>query len=577
MKQLIGSTAEWAANDIVLGYGEFGIERVSASEYKAKVGDGTAKWSMLPYLTGSGSSTTLQAAIDGKVSKSGDTMTGPLVLAAAPLVAMEAANKSYVDNANTVTNNWVNGKLDRSGGSMTGGLNLFRDPTWALEASTKQYTDAADALKVAKSGDTMTGPLVLPADPTSALQAATKQYVDGGAYQTIVGGSAIYAGKVVKLNAQGLLDTSIVPVAASYLGTVNLTVPYALSGTYIAGNYFSVLTTGTIDATWATKLNGAPTSASAGQFLIYNSNGRFDLVGETAAAAALSGKLDKTGGTMTGPLILAADPTVALGAATKQYADLMVPKSGAAMTGGLYLARDPDVPSMAANKNYVDNKISVLTGFVAKAGDTMTGALTLSGNATAALHAVTKQQMDAADTANRAAWAAADAAITTAYQTADGNRVNKAGDAMTGLLTLSGNPTAALHAATKQYVDAADATAAKLNSVNVFSQPQTFNGGVNVLNVLVPTGSPAIQGGRIKLGKPASSTLSGGVVIEITSDNMSIYEEGGAFRGAYFNLTNLIGAVGSRILTTSDIASKITVGTAPPAGPAVNDLWVDTN
>jgi hypothetical protein len=36
--------------------------------------------------------------------------------------------------------------------------------------------------------------------------------------------------------------------------------------------------------------------------------------------------------------------------------------------------------------------------------------------------------------------------------------VNKAGDTMTGLLTLSGAPTNSLHAATKAYVDAADAT-----------------------------------------------------------------------------------------------------------------------
>ena len=31
--------------------------------------------------------------------------------------------------------------------------------------------------------------------------------------------------------------------------------------------------------------------------------------------------------------------------------------------------------------------------------------------------------------------------------------VNKAGDTMTGVLTLSGDPTSALHATTKQYVD----------------------------------------------------------------------------------------------------------------------------
>lgn len=45
-----------------------------------------------------------------------------------------------------------------------------------------------------------------------------------------------------------------------------------------------------------------------------------------------------TGGTMTGALTLAADPTGPLGAATKQYADKMVPLAGGTMTGNLTLS-----------------------------------------------------------------------------------------------------------------------------------------------------------------------------------------------------------------------------------------------
>jgi hypothetical protein len=44
---------------------------------------------------------------------------------------------------------------------------------------------------------------------------------------------------------------------------------------------------------------------------------------------------------MTGALILAADPAAALGAATKQYADLRVLRSGDTMTGALILNADP--------------------------------------------------------------------------------------------------------------------------------------------------------------------------------------------------------------------------------------------
>ena len=44
--------------------------------------------------------------------------------------------------------------------------------------------------------------------------------------------------------------------------------------------------------------------------------------------------------------------------------------------------------------------------------------------------------------------------VSTAQATAIGLKVSKAGDTMTGALVLSGDPTSALHAATKQYVDA---------------------------------------------------------------------------------------------------------------------------
>ena len=45
---------------------------------------------------------------------------------------------------------------------------------------------------------------------------------------------------------------------------------------------------------------------------------------DDAHSAQFDNKLDKSGGTMTGSLILAGDPTQALEAATKQYVDELV-------------------------------------------------------------------------------------------------------------------------------------------------------------------------------------------------------------------------------------------------------------
>jgi len=355
-RQIIGSTAAWAANNIVLGLGEIGIETVSSSDVRMKVGDGTSAFSALPYA--SASSTTInaatQAALDAKVALAGGTMTGLLLLSGDPVDDLGAVPKQYADNINDTLSTSLSGKLALAGGTLTGFLSLHDDPTSAMHAVPKQYVDTNVNTKVSKSGDTMTGALVLSGDPAADLHAVPRQYVTGGDYLTTVGGSSAYAGKVVKLNASGVIDSSLVPVNATYLGTVNVTVAYGLSGTYTPGDYFAVSASGTIDASWVAKINGGPTTAGAGQFIIYNANTKWDLVGDTSSSSAISGKLDKSGGTMTGTLVLDADPTSALDAATKQYVDTMLPKAGGTMTGAIVLAADPAASMQPATKQYTD-------------------------------------------------------------------------------------------------------------------------------------------------------------------------------------------------------------------------------
>jgi len=106
----------------------------------------------------------------------------------------------------------------------------------------------------------------------------------------------------------------------------------------------------------------------------------------------------------------------------------VVYKAGDTMTGPLTLPGAPTATNHAATKGYVDTEVGTR---VAKAGDTMTGPLTLPGAPTAANHAATKAYVDSGNA----------------------TRVAKAGDTMTGFLTLHADPTAAMHAVTKQYVD----------------------------------------------------------------------------------------------------------------------------
>ena len=108
--------------------------------------------------------------------------------------------------------------------------------------------------------------------------------------------------------------------------------------------------------------------------------------------------------------------------------------------------------------------------YVALTGSTMTGALTLSGAPTNALHAATKGYVDtsvadaidtapgALDTLNELAAALGDDAnFSTTVTNSIATKLPLAGGTLTGALVLSGAPTIALHSATKSYVDTQDA------------------------------------------------------------------------------------------------------------------------
>lgn len=75
-------------------------------------------------------------------------------------------------------------------------------------------------------------------------------------------------------------------------------------------------------------------------------------------------------------------------AATKGYADtqdaLKVAKAGDVLSGYLTLHADPDAAMKASTKQYVDNKVAAvpvpdISGKVSKSGDSMSGGLTLNG------------------------------------------------------------------------------------------------------------------------------------------------------------------------------------------------------
>jgi hypothetical protein len=183
MRQIVGTAAQWLSFDLVLGKGELAVEQTGTTT-KIKIGDGTNKYSALPFVSGG---VDLSAISANFVNLAGSTMTGPLVLSGAPTADLHAATKKYADNAVAAAKTQSDTDyVNVAGDTMTGALTLSGPPTADLHAATKKYTDdklaaaktQADTDYVNVAGDTMTGLLTLSGEPTSDSHAATKKYVD---------------------------------------------------------------------------------------------------------------------------------------------------------------------------------------------------------------------------------------------------------------------------------------------------------------------------------------------------------------------------------------------------------------
>ena len=198
-----------------------------------------------------------------------------------------------------------------------------------------------------------------------------------------------------------------------------------------------------------------------------------------AVETAVSARVLKNGDTMGGPLILpAAAPTDPNQAVSKSYVD----NNSSSVTVGTVAPSSPKVGSLWWESDtgllyiyYNDGDSSQWViaspmpdfsgSFVSKAGDTMTGHLTLP-TSPAASNAVRKDYVD------------------NAIGSAATDKVNRVGDTMTGPLVLAANPSAALGAATKQYVDNfhtrfTNALAADVllnNTTNYFDGPTVAQG-----------------------------------------------------------------------------------------------------
>ena len=155
----------------------------------------------------------------------------------------------------------------------------------------------------------------------------------------------------------------------------------------------------------------------------------------------------KAGDAMTGSLTMGGQVIGNLGNGSAStdavnYGQVLLRSGANAATGNLNMGTSYKITNLAdgsaatdaATKGQVDTVATAAAAAqttannaLPKAGGTMTGKITLDGDPSSALHAATKQYADL--------------------------MLPKAGGTMSGAITLSGAPSANLHAASKQYVD----------------------------------------------------------------------------------------------------------------------------
>ncbi|HEY6371715.1 MAG TPA: hypothetical protein VIX37_14135, partial [Candidatus Sulfotelmatobacter sp.] len=415
-------------------------------------------------------------------------------------------------------NTWVQ-VLATGGGEMTGRLILAGDPVLDLEAATKQYVDSGiGAVPPPPALVGGTGIVLVPdPGPPETITIDSELYnwqqavnANNNRLNNVfaigVGGPAEVGVGLRYVGVEGIRSTPVSgetytlirvmittaswgalvawgPTApALYANTISLAT--GLYPVVIAPNNSEVLRVATNNRVGIMQVNPAYTLDVTGQIRCTAGYVFPDGSQQTTAAIADApftpwtyGRSQNTwvqvlplsGGDMTGPLILASNPTANLEAATKQYVDTLA--TGAihfignlnASLGSVQYAQGsgfidgPLVPAASAPGGFV---IVVIAGTVPPGGPIggmvlIVGDWVLSNGIAWSRIAIGAGSVSASQVRLAPSAFGADevqAALTNAEVEVN-NRVRLTGDTMTGLLTLSGNPTTNLQATPRQYVD----------------------------------------------------------------------------------------------------------------------------
>jgi len=436
-------------------------------------------------LTGGGNTGSVQLDIDPavvatiavtdnlnstKVNKTGDLMSGALdmgtngiVNLSSPTLSTDAANKQYVDAALGTVD--LSGKVSIAGDTMTGflwfqaGVGLY----WS-DSNLTVLPDASSA-----------GGLVV----ATSVAAAIHRFVVAGVDTLKISQTAVTVAPGVDL----ILNTT--PVSDQHAAN-KLYVDNAVLGVDLSSRVAKTgdSMTGSLSFQSGTGLSWPSNSVTllpdGGSGLVISTNSvtashKFAVGGSVQMAISLTDVSLAAGVSLT----LAQDPTLNLQASTKQYVDnavlavdlsSRVAKAGDAMTGSLSMGTN-SVSFTGVGAAGVGGELSFVGASTTVYAPSVAGGLTFDAPATGSfVNVVNANAITTVDTGGltiNSGNITLNADPTLALQAAtkqyvDGSvvnitgKVNVAGDTMTGALILNADPSVALGAATKQYVDAAE-------------------------------------------------------------------------------------------------------------------------
>lgn len=249
--------------------------------------------------------TTVTNEIATKLSLSGGTMTGNIVMGAnkvtstaTPTTNDDLTRKGYVDAQDAT-------RLPLTGGTMSGAIAMGSNkitglgtPTSAADAATKDYVDTADATKLNLSGGTMTGNIVMGANKVTSTATPTldddltrKGYVDsilGSATSAATSAAAAASSASAAASSEANAASSASAAATSASNASTSATNAANSATSAASSASAASASASAAATSETSAANSASAAATSATSASNSASSASTSATNAAASASS-------------------------------------------------------------------------------------------------------------------------------------------------------------------------------------------------------------------------------------------------------------------------------------------------